>query len=403
MYMYSMCLLIQVTCCRGPGCACVPFSEHKIGLDCVHLGEIMNLPPPTRLRDFEAFAKRSMPAQTYEYYRSGAYPEQTLRDNELAFQRYRLRPNTLRDVSNRDLRTTVLGQEIAFPVAIAPTALHRLAHNDGELATARAATSMGTGMVLSTYTSTPMEDVAAAASPNGLLWAQTTAYRDEEVVRQTIQKAEKKGYKALFVSLDAKMSRRKAGPNLMPPHIRFANFEGERSRSFTTVERNSNPKLTWERIDWLKSLTTLPIVAKGVLSAATARDAMKHKVAGIVVSNHGARVLDGSLATIDVLAEVVEAVRGSGIEVYLDGGVRSGTDVLKALALGARAVFIGRPVLWGLAYDGQEGVRKVLQIIRDEFSQAMGLAECASLSDITPSLVVRDPQYTCSCARTAKL
>ncbi|XP_038052758.1 hydroxyacid oxidase 1-like [Patiria miniata] len=300
----------------------------------------MDLPKPVRLKDFEPFARRSLPATVYEYYRSGAYPEQTLRDNEHAFQRYRLRPGPLRDVSIRDLRTTLLGHEIAFPVAIAPTALHRLAHSDSELATVRAATSMGTGMVLSTYTSTPMEDVAAAASPNSLLWAQLTAYTDEEAVRRMIRKAEQNGFKAIVVSLDAKISKRKAGADLIPPHVRFANFEGARSQSFTTVERNANPKLTWDQIDWLSNLTTLPIVLKGVMSGLNAREARKHRVAGLWVSNQGGRALDGSLAT------------------------------------------------------GQEGVKKVLEIIRDEFSHALGLAECASPSDISQSLVVRDPYYT---------
>ncbi|XP_038073980.1 hydroxyacid oxidase 1-like [Patiria miniata] len=352
----------------------------------------MALSEPVCLKDFEPLARASLPQLTYEYFRGGSYPEQTLKDNEWAFQRYRLRPRLLRDVSKRDMRTNMLGQDIAFPIAVAPTAMHCLAHNDGELATAKAVKSMGTGMVLSAGSTTPIEDVAAASSPNGMLWAQVHLFRDFNTVRMVIRKAEENGYKVLVVTLDCQVSRRETWKRMkLPPGKRLCNFPDTDLANLVSV--TSNDKVTWKDIDWLNSITSLPIVLKGILTGEDAREALKHNIAGIIVSNHGARNLDGTLATIDALSEVVEAVRGANVEIYLDGGVRTGTDVLKALALGATAVFIGRPVIWGLAYDGEEGVRKVLEIIRDEFSLAMALSGCSSLSDITPDLVVRDPRY----------
>ncbi|XP_022091292.1 hydroxyacid oxidase 1-like [Acanthaster planci] len=306
---------------------------------------------------------------------------------------YRLRPRVLRDVSHRDMRTTLLGQEIAFPVAVAPTAAHCFAHIEGELATARAAKATGTGMVLSSGTTSTMEDVAAASSPNGLLWVQLQIFRDFDIVRSIIMKAEKLGYRALVVTIDCSVPRRTSRRSLkLPPGKGLAHFPGVDMSSFGA--NITNDSVTWKDIDLLHSITSLPVVLKGILTEEDAREALKHDIAGIIVSNHGGRNLDGTLATIDALAEVVEAVRGSNIEVYLDGGVRRGTDVLKALALGARAVFIGRPVLWGLAYDGEGGVRKVLEMIRDEFSLAMALSGCRSVGDITPDLVVKQTSFS---------
>ncbi|XP_022091355.1 hydroxyacid oxidase 1-like [Acanthaster planci] len=358
----------------------------------VKVEKMATLSKPTCLKDFELFARKSLPEPAYVYYRSGSHREQTLRDNELAFQRYRLRPRVLRDVSHRDVRTTLLGQEIAFPVAVAPTAMHCFAHIEGELATARAAKAVGTGMVLSVGTTSTMEDVATASSPNGLLWAQFHLFPDFDIARSIVRKAEENGYRALVLTIDCPVAQRTMGKSLkFPPGKGLANFPD--TAGSCMGQKIANDSATWKDIGWLHSITSLPIVLKGILTGEDAREALKHDIAGIVVSNHGGRNLDGSLATIDTLSEVVEAVRGSNIEVYLDGGVRRGTDVLKALALGARAVFIGRPVLWGLAYDGEGGVRKVLEMIRDEFSLAMALSGCSSVSDITPDLVVKQTSY----------
>ncbi|XP_071785500.1 2-Hydroxyacid oxidase 1-like [Asterias amurensis] len=359
---------------------------------------------PVCLGDFEGIARRRLTKNAFDYYQSGANDEQSLRDNVDAFQRYRLKPKLLRDVSKRDLRTTILGQEIAFPIAVAPTAMQRMAHSDGEVATAKAASSLGTGIILSSWATSTIEEVAEACTPEGLCWFQLYVYRDRNVVRDLVRRAEQAGYKALFVTVDTPMLGRRLADVRnkfsLPSHLRLANFNvnahlssgvkhSEDSGLAAYVASLIDPSLNWEHIEWLKTITSMPIVLKGILTAEDARLAVKHNISGIVVSNHGARQLDGVQATIDALSEVVEAVRGSNIEVYLDGGVRKGTDVLKALALGARAVFIGRPVLWGLAYDGEAGVKKILEIIREEFSLAMALSGCASIKDISPDLITK--------------
>ncbi|KAI8486655.1 Hydroxyacid oxidase 1 [Branchiostoma belcheri] len=361
------------------------------------------------LADFEKFACESLDKNALNYYNSGANNEQTLRDNVDAFRRYRLRPRFLRDVSRRDTTTTVLGELLDFPVALAPTAMQRMAHPDGEVATARAAASMNTGMILSSWATSTIEEVAEA-SAGGLRWFQLYVYKDRQVTRNLVERAEKAGYKAIFLTVDTPILGKRLEDTRnkfkLPAHLRLANFsEGDVRSSGVQSDSDSglaayvasliDPSLSWEHVDWLRSVTKLPIILKGVLTAEVAREAVEHGIDGILVSNHGARQLDGVPATIDALREVVSAVNGQ-VEVYLDGGVRTGTDVLKALALGARCVFVGRPVLWGLAYKGQEGVQEMLQMLREEFSLAMALSGCGRVSDITPALVVHESYYQSS-------
>ncbi|XP_013414099.1 hydroxyacid oxidase 1 [Lingula anatina] len=359
------------------------------------------------LDDFEKYAFGKLDRNALDYYRSGANDEQSLRDNRAAFGRYRFRPRFLqKDVSKRDLSTRIQGQPVDFPVGIAPTALQRMAHPDGEVATGRAAAAMKTCMVLSTMATSSIEEVAQA-SPEGLRWFQICIYRDREVTKELVRRAERSGYKALVLTVDTPMFGRRLADTrnkfTLPPHLRMANFkqadyksDGVKGRKGSGQSKFAasllNPSLKWTDVRWLKQFTKLPIIVKGILTGEDAVEAVRTGVDGIVVSNHGARQLDGVPATIDVLPEVVRAVNGQ-CEVYLDGGVRTGTDVLKALALGAKAVFIGRPALYGLAYDGEAGVKTILQILRDELSLAMALAGCASLSDINSSLVVHQSYY----------
>ncbi|XP_072046153.1 2-Hydroxyacid oxidase 2-like [Amphiura filiformis] len=362
---------------------------------------------PICVNDFRVFAKERLPKVWFEYQDGGADGEQTVEDNVEAFQRLRLRPRVLRDVSNRDLSTTILGTPINCPIAVAPTAYHQMSHPEGEIATAKAAA--GTCMILSSHGSnTHLRDVTAAVSPDSLLWIQLYLYKDRNVTRLMVKMAEKSGYRALVLTLDSPITGKKLkdSPCVYPSLLyRLPNIEAEKSKN---VVRNIgfDMSATWSVIDWLDSITTLPIVVKGILTAEDTREALKHNVAGIIVSNHGGRQLDGVYATIDALPEVVEAARGSNVEIYVDGGVRKGTDVLKALALGARAVFIGRPILWGLAYDvslivsmslcmgihmrwkGASGVKQVLDILKEEFSLAMALTGCRTISDITSDLVI---------------
>ncbi|KFW81737.1 Hydroxyacid oxidase 1, partial [Manacus vitellinus] len=281
--------------------------------------------------------------------------------------RGKLYPRVLRDVSAMDVSTSVLGQRVSVPVCVAATAMQRMAHPDGETATARACRAVGTGMMLSSWATSSIEEVAAAA-PGGLLWLQLYVYREREVAESLVRRAERAGYSGIFeVPAPSK-------PQVRPPGKDF----GENSGLAAYVAETIDPSLNWEDIKWLRGLTSLPIVVKGILRADDAKEALKAGVNGILVSNHGARQLDGVPATIDVLPEIVEAVQGK-VEVFLDGGVRKGTDVLKALALGARAVFIGRPLLWGLAYQGEEGAKEVLQMLKEEFRLAMALTGEASI------------------------
>uniref|UniRef100_A0A8C0G9A5 (S)-2-hydroxy-acid oxidase n=1 Tax=Chelonoidis abingdonii TaxID=106734 RepID=A0A8C0G9A5_CHEAB len=343
---------------------------------------------PVCVGDFEQYAKRFLPKAVYDYYRSGADNQQTLADNVAAFSRLRLYPRMLRDVSVMDLSTSVLGQKISMPICAGATAMQRMAHVDGETATARACRSLGTGMMLSSWATSTIEEVAQAA-PDGLHWLQLYIYKDREVTRSLVQRAERAGYKGIFVTVDTPLLGKRfddvRNKFQLPPHLRMKNFNthdlefssekgyGENSGLAVYVAQAIDPSIKWEDIKWLRGLTSLPIVAKGILRADDAREAVKHGVNGILVSNHGARQLDGVPATIDVLPEIVEAVEGK-VEVFLDGGVRKGTDVLKALALGATVVFIGRPIIWGLAYQGEEGAKEVLQMLKEEFQLAMALS-----------------------------
>uniref|UniRef100_A0A8C5MU00 (S)-2-hydroxy-acid oxidase n=1 Tax=Leptobrachium leishanense TaxID=445787 RepID=A0A8C5MU00_9ANUR len=313
--------------------------------------------------DFEQYAEKTLQKAVYDYYRSGADDQQTLADNVAAFSRWRLYPRVLRDVSVINLSTTVLGQRIDIPICVGATAMQRMAHPDGETATVKACKSLGTGMMLSSWATSSIEEVAEAA-PDSLRWMQLYIYKDRNLTRSLVTRAERCGYKALFLTVDTPyLGRRVADVRnkfQLPPHLRMKNFDteelafsskqgyGDDSGLAVYVAQAIDASIKWDDIEWLKGITTLPIVVKGILRAEDAKEAVKRGVSGILVSNHGARQLDGVPATIDVLPEIVEAVDGK-VEVYLDGGIRKGTDVLKALALGARAVFVGRPVIWGLS------------------------------------------------------
>ncbi|XP_053143402.1 2-Hydroxyacid oxidase 1 isoform X1 [Hemicordylus capensis] len=359
---------------------------------------------PICLADFEQHAKKLLPKSVYDYYRSGADDQQTLAENVAAFSRLKLYPRMLRNVSVLDLSTSILGQEISMPICVAATAMQCMAHADGETATVRACRSMGTGMMLSSWATSSIEEVSQAA-PKAICWLQLYIYKDREVTRSLVQRAEKSGYKGIFLTVDTPFLGKRLddvrNKFQLPPHLRMKNFEtndlafssekgyGENSGLSVYVAEAIDPSINWEDVKWLRGLTSLPVVAKGILRADDAREAVKHGVDGILVSNHGARQLDGVPATIEVLPEIVEAVGGK-VEVFLDGGIRKGTDVLKALALGAKAVFIGRPAIWGLVYQGEDGVKQVLQIMKEEFQLAMALCGCQSVKAIDRTLVRRD-------------
>jgi 4-hydroxymandelate oxidase len=341
---------------------------------------------PLNLREYEARAKERLGLGPYDWFAGGAADEVTLRDNEAAWNRLRLRPRVCVDVSACDLRTTILGQAVQMPIMTAPCSINTMAHPDGELGVARAAAAAGIIQVLSMGSGYDLEAVAAAApAPR---WLQMYCLNDPEVTAAVARRAEAAGYQALCLTVDSPFDG-----------IRDRNARNQFSAPPPGITQNTllpyrqpdkafrhDSGLTWKGLEWLRGLTSLPVVVKGILTAEDARLAIEHGAQGIIVSNHGGRQLDTVLATGDALAEVAEAVGGRA-EVYVDGGIRRGTDVLKALALGARAALIGRPYLWGLAVNGEAGVSRVITLLRSELERSMSLAGCARLADINRRLV----------------
>jgi 4-hydroxymandelate oxidase len=356
---------------------------------------------PINLFEYQTLAAQQLPQMALDYYASGAWDEITLRDNRAAFERYKLRPRMLVDVSQRDLTTTILGQSLPSPILIAPMAFQCLAHPDGEVATAKAAAKLGSVMVLSTLSTRSIEDVASVRNSTPQ-WFQLYVHRDRGLTRALVERAYAAGFQALCLTIDVPvLGRRERDTHnqfVLPDGMELANFSrlndleigfkpGE-SGLFAYVVEQFNPSLTWADLEWLRSLSPLPLVLKGILRGDDAIRAREYGASAVIVSNHGGRQLDSAIASIDALSEVVAAV-GNQIDVLVDGGIRRGTDVLKALALGAKAVLLGRPVLWGLAVGGEAGVEHVLNLLLNELDLAMALSGCAKLQDIDSSLVVR--------------
>ncbi|CAN6229604.1 unnamed protein product [Urochloa humidicola] len=347
----------------------------------------------TNVSDYEELAKQKLSKMVFDFYASGAEDQWTLKENREAFSRILFRSRVLIDVSRINMSTSVLGYNISMPIMVAPTALHKLAHPEGEVASARAAAAAGTVMMLSSWSSCSIEEVNSSGP--GLRFFQLSVFKDRNFVEQLVRKAEDAGYKAIAVTVDApRLGRRETDVRnrfSLPENVVLKCFEGlDLSNMDKTnvsglaayVASQINSSLCWKDIKWLQTITRLPILVKGVITAEDARIAIECGVAGIIVSNHGGRQLDYLPATISCLEEVVREAKGR-VSVFLDGGIRRGTDVFKALALGASGVFIGRPVLFALAVDGEAGVRKALQMLRDELEIAMALSGCTSLKEIT--------------------
>lgn len=351
------------------------------------------------LHELEALAEAKLPRLAWDYYSSGADDERCIRRNTSAFERVLLHYRVLVDVARRSLTTTVLGETLALPIAVAPTAFHRLAHPEGELATVRGAGDAGTLFILSTLSNTKVEDVVAAAS--GPVWFQLYVYKDRKATEALVQRVEAAGARALVLTVDAPLLGRRERDVKnrfgLPPELGVENLHAAGYSPVPSTGGESglaayfadllDPGLTWDALPWLRSITKLPILVKGIVRADDAVRAISHGAAGIVVSNHGGRQLDAAPATIDVLPRIVDAVAGRG-EILLDGGIRRGTDVVKAIALGARAVLVGRPILWGLAAAGREGVAGALGVLRRELDLAMALCGCASIAAITRDLAL---------------
>jgi len=344
---------------------------------------------PICLADFEPLARAKMSPMAWEYVTAGAGDELTVRWNKEAYQRIRLKPRVLVDVSKLDTRVTLFGQDHAFPILLAPTAAQKLTHEEGELATARGAGAAAAAMVLSSFSTTSLEDVAAAAKTP--LWFQLYMQTDHGFTRDLVQRAEAAGYRALCLTVDtpvngARNRETRADVKLPPlPNLKglkgVGSEGGFRTGSLDIFSSVLDAALSWNDVEWLRSFAKIPLLLKGVLNPEDADRGVKAGVAGIIVSNHGGRNLDTVPATIDALPQVADKVAGR-VPVFVDGGVRRGTDVLKALAFGASAVLIGRPYVYGLGAAGQAGVTKVLNILQREFQMAMVLTGRTTIQSI---------------------
>ena len=348
------------------------------------------------LADFEPLARQTMDPGAFDYVAGGAWDEIDLAENEAAWRRRRLRPRVLVDVSRIDTSTTMLGEAIAMPLAIAPMAAEGLAHPDAEVAVARAAAAAGVPYILSTMSTRSIEEVAAG-DPAGVRWFQLYVQADPARTRDLVERAAAAGYRAIVVTVDLpvlgyRQRDRRSGFDLAGPHGNLAGYEGGPTHAggihadavgdgFAQMEEDLLTGLSWDDLATIRSWSSLPLVIKGVMTAEDARLGADHGVDGIVVSNHGARQLDRVGAPLDVLEEVVAAVDGR-TEVWVDGGVRRGLDLAIARALGAQGVLVGKPIFWALAAGGQAGVERALEILREEFEIALTLLGTPTPDDI---------------------
>lgn len=352
---------------------------------------------PINLHEYEEAARALLSPMVYGYIAGGSDDEVSLRANREAFEQWRLLPRMLRGLAEASTATTVLGHDVSMPLLISPSGLHAIAHADGELATARAAKAAGTIYTMSTAATVVMEEVAKEA---GTWWFQLYVMTDRGLTRSLVERAEAAGASALVVTVDVpKLGRREADERNrfeLPAGLTVANLRSPQhdhmpssggSGLASYVGSSWDPTLTWDDLDWLASISSLPVIPKGILHPADALLALEHGSSAVIVSNHGGRQLDSAIASLDALPAVVDAVAGRG-EVLIDGGFRRGTDVLKALALGARAALIARPVYWGLTLAGSTGVHHVLDLLRNELALDLILCGLASPAEVTRELLV---------------
>lgn len=354
------------------------------------------IPPQiAAVSDYEPYARERMREGAWAYIHGAAGDQHTHADNQAAYKRLRLRQRVLADLSKAHTKVRLLGHEWDHPIMLAPVAFQKLAHEQGEQASVLASSALGAGMVVSTQASISLEELAEQATQP--LWFQLYIQPDRDFTEQLVRRAEAAGYQALVLTVDAPVNglrnqEQRAG-FVLPPGIEAVNLRGMRSTFSHQTRPGESPLFgsgmlaaaaNWQDLKWLADLTDLPLLVKGITDPNDARLALDHGAAGIVVSNHGGRTLDGLPATIDALPQVVQAVAGR-VPILMDGGIRRGADVFKALALGANAVLIGRPYIYGLAAAGAAGVAHVLQILRTELEVSMALAGTPSLADIDRS------------------
>jgi isopentenyl diphosphate isomerase/L-lactate dehydrogenase-like FMN-dependent dehydrogenase len=352
------------------------------------------VPEPLNTWDFERLAEGKMEVGPWGYFAGGAGDERTMAENLAAFRRWHLRPRMLVDVASVSTNVTILSDEASMPVLVAPTAFQYLAHAEGDLAMARGAAAAGTVMCLSTLGGASPAELSEAA-PGARQWFQLYWSRDRGFTQSLVEAAAAAGFEAILLTVDLPAAGRRERdiraafeiPSDLPLPNLAAHLGG--GDFHATLGEVVDPSVAWRDLEWLRSVSPLPLLVKGILTEEDAQLACEHGVDGVVVSNHGGRQLDGAPASLDALPEVVEAVAGRCL-VLMDGGIRRGTDVVTALALGAKAVLVGRPALWGLAVDGENGVRRVLELLAAEVELALRLLGCATPSAVTRAHVGRN-------------
>jgi len=354
--------------------------------------------PVVSVHELELAARAVLPQGIYDYFAGGAEEEETVAANYEAFRRWQFNYHVLTGIGAPDARCSLFGREYSMPLHVAPTATQRLAHPDGELAAARAAADAGVIYCLSTLGSASIEEVAAASK--GHLWFQLYVLKDRGITAELVARATSCGYGAVVVTVDSPVPGRRwrdiRNGFALPENVEYRNLGGVLARSASSSVGGSvlakafaqmmDATLSWKDLEWLVGISPLPVLVKGLVRSDDAVRAVSSGAAGIIVSNHGGRQLDSAIATLDALPEVVQAVAWS-VPVLMDGGVRRGTDVLKAIALGANAVLIGRPLVWALAVGGEEGVTQLLRLLRDEMTTSMTLLGADSVSGLTSDLV----------------
>jgi len=348
------------------------------------------------IKGYEEYAKKKLPENITAFFSRGAGDEITLEDNSSAFDRIKFLPRVLKNVEKRSLSTTLLKQVIDFPLVIAPMAFQKLAHSDGEIATAKAAKEHNIIMVVSTCSTCSFEEIKAHTSASPLF--QLYIYKDREITKSLIQLAELSGFVGIVLTVDAPIYGKRVKeihhPITLSPDFDIKNLQ-KAGLNLKDIPANElldyissllDPTISWNDIDWLRSITSLPIILKGIMNPKDIRIAIEHNVDAVVVSNHGGRQLDTTLSSVDALKLLRDTIDGN-MEIILDGGIRKGIDILKALALGAKAVMVGRPILWGLSTNGEEGVKRVLNILKSELDIAMALCGYTSINQISEEVL----------------
>lgn len=350
------------------------------------------------LDDYERAARDRLEGSIYDYVAGGALDEITLTENRTAYDQWRFRPRAMVGVEHRDLTVDILGDTLSLPIGVSPSAFHQLVHPDGELATARAAGASGTVMCVSAMATVSLEEIAAVAS--GPLWFQTYIFRDRAFTIDLAARARAARYRALVVTVDTPVLGRRErdfrNKFELPPGIEMRNLElpsaiagSYESPMVRFINEQIDPSLTWRDVEEFIQTVQMPVFVKGILHPGDALLAAQSGASGVIVSNHGGRQLDGAVATLDALPEIVSATSNTTLDIIVDGGIRRGADVVKALALGAKMVMVGRSILWGLAVDGEAGGRAVLEILRREFDTALALIGCPRAVDLNMDYLTR--------------